>query len=308
MVSSFARIKTIPRQLRGIKGVMMNEESVFQAHRYLLFSIAYRMLGSVMDAEDCVQETFLRWHRACEQSEAEAIQSPRSYLCTTVTRLCIDVLRSARVKRETYVGVWLPEPLITAYPSGSPDTTDPEASVERSESLSLAFLRLLEFLSPLERAVFLLRQVFDFEYDEIAKIVQKSAENCRQIMRRARQHLAERHHHYNVSSQRREQLTFQFIQACTEGNMQGLLALLADDVVMHSDGGGKVRAALYPIYGPDKVARGWLGIFRKAPTNITSSLALVNGQPGIVSYLDGIPYAVVTLWIVKDHIQELDVI
>jgi RNA polymerase sigma-70 factor, ECF subfamily len=284
----------------------MNEESVFQAHRYLLFSIAYRMLGSVMDAEDCVQETFLRWHTACEQGEAEAIRSPRSYLCTVLTRLCIDVLRSARVQRETYVGVWLPEPLVTAYQSGAP--TDPEASVEQSESLSLAFLRLLEHLSPLERAVFLLRQVFDFEYDEIAQIVQKSSENCRQIMRRARHHLAEHHHHYNVPPQQRELLTYQFIQACTTGDLQGLLHVLAEDVVMHSDGGGKVRAALKPIYGAAKVARGLLGLMRKMPPGVTSQLALVNGQLGILTYFDGAPYAVLAFSLANDRIQEIALI
>ncbi len=284
----------------------MNEESIFQTHRYLLFSIAYRMLGSVMDAEDCVQETYLRWHYACENGEAEAIHSPRSYLCTIVTRLCIDLLRSAWVQREAYVGVWLPEPLITPYQSETP--LNPEASVEQSESLSLAFLRLLEYLSPLERAVFLLRQVFDFEYHEIAKIVQKSPENCRQIMRRARHNLAEHHHHYNVSPQQREVLTYQFIQACTTGDMQGLLTLLADDVVMHSDGGGKVRAALKPIYGAAKVARGLLGLMRKIPPGVISQLALVNGQPGIVDYLDGAPYAVLAFSLARDSIQEIDLI
>jgi RNA polymerase sigma-70 factor, ECF subfamily len=264
------------------------------------------MLGSIMDAEDCVQETFLRWHHACEIGEAEAIQSPRSYLCTIVTRLCIDVLRSARVQRETYVGVWLPEPLVTAYQPGA--STDPEASVEQSESLSLAFLRLLEYLSPLERAVFLLRQVFDFEYDEIAKIVQKSPENCRQIMRRARHNLAEHHHHYNVPPQQRELLTYQFIQACTTGDMQGLLNVLADDVVMHSDGGGKVHAALKPIYGSAKVARGLLGLMRKVPPGVTSQLALVNGQPGILSYLDGAPYAVLAFSLANCRMQEINFI
>jgi RNA polymerase sigma-70 factor (ECF subfamily) len=284
----------------------MNEETIFQTHRYLLFSIAYRMLGSVMDAEDCVQETYLRWHHACESGEAEAIQNPRSYLCTIVTRLCIDFLRSARVQREAYVGVWLPEPLVTAYQPNTP--TDPEASVEQSESLSLAFLHLLENLSPLERAVFLLRQVFDFEYDEIAKIVQKTPDNCRQIMRRARHNLAEHHHHYNVPPQQRELLTYQFIQACTTGDMQGLLNVLADDVVMYSDGGGKVRAALKPIYGSAKVARGLLGFMRKIPPGVTSQSALVNGQLGIMCYLDDAPYAVLTFSLANDHIQEIDLI
>ena len=259
-----------------------------------------------MDAEDCVQETYLRWHHACKSSEAEAIQSPRSYLCTIVTRLCIDFLRSAHAQREAYVGVWLPEPLVTSYQSETP--TDPEASLEQSESLSLAFLRLLEYLSPLERAVFLLRQVFDFEYDEIAKIVQKNSQNCRQIMRRARHNLAEHHHHYNVPPQRRELLTYQFIQACTTGDMQGLLNILADDVVMHSDGGGKVHAALKPIYGADKVARGLLGLMRKLPSNVTSQLALINGQLGVISYLNGIPYAVLAFLLANDHVQEIDLI
>jgi RNA polymerase sigma-70 factor (ECF subfamily) len=284
----------------------MNEDSVFQAYRYLLFSIAYRMLGSVMEAEDCVQETFLRWHEACENSEAEAIRSPRSYLCTILTRLCIDVLRSARVQRESYVGVWLPEPLVTAYQSGVP--LDPEASVEQSESLSLAFLRLLEYLSPVERAVFLLRQVFDFEYDEIAQIVQKSQENCRQIMRRARHNLAEHHHHFHVEPSQRELLTYQFIQACTTGDLRALLHMLADDVVMHSDGGGKVRAALKPIYGADKVARGLLGLMRKLPAGVTSQLALINGQIGILTYLNGAPYAVLAFSLANDRIQEIALI
>ncbi len=284
----------------------MNEERVFQAYRYLLFSIAYRMLGSVMEAEDCVQETFLRWHEACANCEAEAIRSPRSYLCTVLTRLCIDVLRSARVQREAYVGVWLPEPLVTAYQPGTPP--DPEASVEQAESLSLAFLRLLEYLSPLERAVFLLRQVLDFEYDEIAQIVQKSPEHCRQIMHRARHHLAEHHHHYHVEPSQRELLTYQFIQACTTGDLQGLLHILADDVVMHSDGGGNFRAALKPIYGAGKVARGLLGLMRKVPPGVTSLLALVNGQLGILTYLDGVPYAVLAFSLANDRIQEIALI
>ncbi len=259
-----------------------------------------------MDAEDCVQETYLRWHHACENSDTEAIQSSRSYLCAIVTRLCIDFLRSAHVQREAYVGVWLPEPLVTSYQSETP--SDPEASVEQAESLSLAFLRLLEYLSPLERAVFLLRQVFDFEYGEIAKIVQKSPENCRQIMRRARHNLEEHHHHYHVPPQRRELLTYQFMQACSTGDMQGLLHVLADDVVMHSDGGGKVHAALNPIYGAGKVARGLLGLMRKLPPNVTSQLALINGQLGIISYLNGIPYAVMAFSLADGHIQEIDLV
>jgi RNA polymerase sigma-70 factor, ECF subfamily len=278
----------------------VNQDDVFQAHRPLLFSIAYEMLGSSMDAEDGVQEAYLRWHNAIENREV--VQWPKTYLCTIVTRWCIDQLRSARVQRETYVGVWLPEPLV------EPALSDPGETAELAESLSMAFLLLLEHLSPVERAVYLLRQVFDYEYAEIANIVGKSAENCRQIVRRARQHLNTRRPLYDVSVEQREQLTHQFIRACASGDIDGLLALLTDDVVLHSDGGGRVPAALNPIYGPSKVARGILGLLRKVPPGLISRVAMVNGQPGIVNYLNGVPYAVVALNIVEGRIQEIDVI
>jgi RNA polymerase sigma-70 factor, ECF subfamily len=278
----------------------MNQDDVFQAYKSMLFSIAYRMLGNVMDAEDCVQEAYLRWHRAVESGES--VRSPKTYLCTIVTRLCIDQLRSARAQREAYMGVWLPEPLV------EPNAPDLAEMAALSESLSMAFLLLLEHLSPVERAVFLLHQVFDYEYGEIAHIVGKSEENCRQIVRRAGQHLHARHHHYDVSFEQREQLTHQFIRACASGDMDGLLAMLTDDVVLHSDGGGKVRAALKPIYGPSKVARGLFGLQRKAPPGFNSLVAIVNGQPGLVSYLNGVPFAVVALDIVENRIREIDIV
>jgi RNA polymerase sigma-70 factor (ECF subfamily) len=242
----------------------------------------------------------LRWHKAIENGEV--VQSPKTYLCTIVTRWCIDQLRSARVQRETYVGVWLPEPLV------EPALSDPGETAELAESLSMAFLLLLEHLSPVERAVYLLRQVFDYEYAEIANIVGKSAENCRQIVRRARQHLNTRRPLYDVSVEQREQLTHQFIRACASGDIDGLLALLTDDVVLHSDGGGRVPAALNPIYGPSKVARGILGLLRKVPPGLISRVAMVNGQPGIVNYLNGVPYAVVALDCVEGQIREIDLI
>jgi RNA polymerase sigma-70 factor, ECF subfamily len=278
----------------------MNQDDVFQAYKSMLFSIAYRMLGNVMDAEDCVQEAYLRWHRVVESGES--VRSPKTYLCTIVTRLCIDQLRSARAQREAYMGVWLPEPLV------EPNAPDLAEMAALSESLSMAFLLLLEHLSPVERAVFLLHQVFDYEYSEIAHIVGKSEENCRQIVRRARQHLHARHPHYDVSFEQREQLTHQFIRTCVSGDMDGLLALLTDDVILHSDGGGKVRAALKPIYGPSKVARGLFGLLRKAPPGFISHVAMVNGQPGLVSYLNGVPLAVVALDIVENRIREIDIV
>jgi RNA polymerase sigma-70 factor, ECF subfamily len=278
----------------------MNQDDTFQSYRSLLFSIAYRMLGNVMDAEDCVQEAYVRWHQAVESGES--VQSPKTYLCTIVTRLCIDQLRSARAQREAYVGVWLPEPLV------EPNAPDLAEMAAFSEALSMAFLLLLEHLSPVERAVSLLHQVFDYEYGEIAKIMGKSEENCRQIARRARQHLHAGRSHYDVPFEQREQLTHQFIRACVSGDIDGLLALLTDDVVLHSDGGGRAPAALNPIYGPSKVARGLLGLLRKAPPGFISRVALVNGQPGLVNYLNGVPFAVVALDSVEGRIREIDIV
>ncbi len=278
----------------------MNQDKTFQEYMPLLFSIAYQMLGSAMDADDCLQEAYVRWHTALERGEA--IQSAKTYLCTIVTHLCIDQARSARARRETYVGVWLPEPLVAS------DSTDPAEMADFAEALSMALFLLLERLSPVERAVFLLRQIFDYEYAEIAQIVEKSEENCRQIVRRARQHLDTRHLHQEVSLEQREQLTQQFYQACTTGDMEGLLSLLAKDVVMHSDGGGKVNAARNPIYGAEKVARGLLGIVHKMSADLAWRTMLVNGQPGFVAYLNAMPVSVVYIEIGEDHIQEIDII
>lgn len=191
----------------------MGELETFIQYRPLLFSIAYRMLGTVMDAEDIVQETFLRWQRTSEVT----VQSAKTYLATIITRLCINHLRSARVQREQYIGSWLPEPLVTPW------TGAPADVAELTDSLSTAFLVLLESLLPTERAVFLLREVFEYDYPEIGQIVGKSPANCRQILRRARQHLEPQRPRFQVSPEQREQLTIQFIQAWNQGDLQGLL-------------------------------------------------------------------------------------
>jgi RNA polymerase sigma-70 factor (ECF subfamily) len=253
------------------------QETTFQEYKSLLFSIAYHMLGSVMDAEDCVQEAFLQWY-ASEQKET--IEHPKAYLCTLVTRRCIDRLRSAQTQRETYVGLWLPEPLI--------ETTDPSEHLELTESLSLAFLLLLERLSPIERAVFLLRQVFDYDYAEIAAIVGKSAENCRQVMHRARRHLPARPTHTPAPHAQQRQVFTQFLQAFMNGDMDGLLQVLSDEIVLHTDGGGKVRTARHPLYGPDRVARYLLGLQQKVFHVIKVAIrpTLINGQPGLIGYLE----------------------
>ncbi|MBD0281550.1 MAG: RNA polymerase sigma factor SigJ, partial [Thermoleophilaceae bacterium] len=198
------------------------------------FAIAYRMLGSMSEAEDIDQEALLRLHGA--RQRRERIESPRAYVTTVVTRLAIDHLRSARARRETYVGEWLPEPLVT-----NPDD-DPARNAELADSLSLAFLILLESLSPEQRAVFLLREVFDYPYDQIAQIVGKTEAATRQIAVRARRHVDAARPRFEASGERREELARRFLAATRDGDLEGLEALLAEDVVLHGDGGGKVPA------------------------------------------------------------------
>lgn len=286
------------------KGYRMEETSTsrirdFDRHRPLLFSIAYRMLGSVMDAEDIVQEAFVRWQGA---SEGE-VRSPRAYLSAVVTRLSIDQLRSARVRREEYVGPWLPEPLPE---EPAPDVADAAAL---NESLSVAFLVLLESLTPTERAVFLLREVFDYDYDEISRLVGKSEANCRQIAHRARGYVAARRPRFERSPEQEERLTGSFLEACMDGDMEGLLELLAEDIVLWSDGGGKVRAALNPIRGSDRVARFFMGILGKAPPGLVVRQTRVNGQPGIIGYYaNGQPQSVTTFDIAEERIRAIHIL
>lgn len=269
--------------------------NTFTQYRAYVFSIAYRMLGSVMDAEDMVQETFLHWRKV----DPAEVQSPKSYLATIVTRLCIDHLRSARVQRETYIGPWLPEPLVTETgPSAEGMTT-------LSDSLSTAFLVLLESLTPTERAAFLLREVFAYEYAEVADIIGKSEANVRQIVRRARQHIQDRRPRFEPSSTDQMALHEQFMQACANGDMTGLMALLADDVVQYSDGGGKVHAARKPVAGAEKVARFLLGITRQAPEGSSIEVGQANGQPALFVYVVGVIFGVMTLEVENGRIQNI---
>ncbi len=236
-----------------------------------MFSIAYRMLGSVTEAEDVVQDAFVRLHGTA----ADDIESLDAYATTVTTRLAIDHLRSARVRRETYVGSWLPEPLLT-----SPD--GPAERAEMADSLSMAFLVLLESLSPVERAVFLLREVFGYGYDEIARIVAKSEQNCRQIFARARGRVAERRPRFEASRDKRDELARRFFAACEDGDMATLEELLAEDAVFYGDGGGKAPAISRPITGRVPVGRFVLGLFRQAaPLALRVEPVEVNGQPGV---------------------------
>jgi len=273
--------------------------ATFHQYRTLLFSIAYRMLANVADAEDLLQETFIRW----QQTRDDEIRSPRAFLVTIPSRLCINHLQSARVQREQYVGPWLPEPIVTGPGS------DPLEIVRIDESLSVAFLVVLERLTPMERAVFLLREVFEYEYAEIASVVDQSETNCRQIFSRAKHHVSAMRPRFKTSEGEKRELLERFLQATSSGNLEGLVSLLAHDVVLYSDGGGKAVAAPNLIRGADKAARGALGTLQKlTPKNLVTRLAQINGNPGIVSYLDGNPYSVLTFEADDGHITAIYVV
>ena len=248
--------------------------------RPYLFAIAYRMLGSVADAEDVVQEAFLRYHAADVEPE-----SPKAYLATITTRLAIDQLRSARAKREVYPGEWLPEPLAEE---------DAAQHAEMADSLSLAFLHLLEKLSPVERAVFLLREVFDYPYEDVARIVGKSPANSRQILARAHAHIDEGRRRFEVSRAEREEVAQRFLEAYETGDTDALVAVLAPDATLYGDGGGKARSIRQPLVGALRIAKaliGWRPL--AAAEGVTHRAATVNGEPGIVYYWpDGSPAAV----------------
>jgi len=272
-------------------------EASYDELRPLMFSIAYRMTGGVGDAEDIVQEAFIRAHRAV--GAGILVESPQAFLATTTTRLAIDHLRSARVRRESYVGTWLPEPLI-AEPG-------PAERAEMADSLSLAFLVLLESLSPVERAVFLLREVFGYGYDEIARTVGKSEANCRQIFGRARRRIDEGRPRFEASQRQGTELTSRFLAAVGGGDMEPFIEMLAPDVVFYGDGGGKGPAITAPIYGRERVARLLRGLARRAqPVAASVRPVQVNGQPGVIAYdADGNLFGVLAFDLIDGQVHAI---
>jgi RNA polymerase sigma-70 factor, ECF subfamily len=277
----------------------MRTEAPYEELRPLLFSIAYRMVSSVSEAEDIVQEAFFRIHRA--EADGTRIEAPKAYLSAVVTRLSIDQLKSARVRREQYVGQWLPEPLLT---DAAPDAA---AQAETADSLSMAFLVLLESLTPVERAVFLLREVFDYDYSEIAKIVDRSEDNCRQLYVRARRHIDDGRPRFEASRHQREELAERFVAAAQKGDTQALIEMLAADVVVYGDGGGKAPSWPQPIHGRERVAKLMVGTLAQA-TRLGASLqpTQVNGQPGVLfTDADGRIGAVMSLDIADGVIQTI---
>jgi RNA polymerase sigma-70 factor (TIGR02957 family) len=265
-----------------------------------VFAIAYRMLGSVSEAEDVVQETLLRVHAAIDGGEE--ISSPRAYAATVATRLAIDELRSARVRRETYVGEWLPEP-ITERPED-----DPARQAEVADSLSLAFLVLLESLSPEQRAAFLLHDVFDYEYGRVAEIVGTSEQNARKLASRARHHVQEGRARFDASAEQREELASSFFSAVQEGDFEALEALLSEDVELHGDGGGVAPAIRHPVHGRKRTAqlmRNW-GRLAERMGGFQLRRVSVNGQPG-AEFLnpDGQLISVLALDIADGQVQTI---
>ena len=261
--------------------------AAFEEHRALLFSVAYRMLGSVAEAEDVLQETFIRWQRA--RSSGEEIRSPKAFLVTVASRLCINHLESARSRREEYVGEWLPEPLVTQEEGTA-------RQIEVDESVSMALLLMLERLTPSERAVFLLHEVFDYRHAEIAEALGVTEANCRQLLRRARRHVRLSRPRFRAPATEHSELLERFARAAGNGDMDQLVSLLSGSVVMHTDGGGNASALRLPIHGPERVAQASVhGLRRLLALGVLQRVVQINGRAGIVSYVDGRPQSVFTI-------------
>ncbi|MEN1936112.1 sigma-70 family RNA polymerase sigma factor [Paenibacillus sp. 102] len=250
----------------------METEQLYQAYKPLLFSLAYRMLGSVMDAEDIVHDAFLS---LSQTEELGPVDNIKAYLCKMVTNRSIDKLRSATHKRNIYVGTWLPEPLVE-------ESDDPSMTYIMKESMSTAYLLLLEQLSEVERAVFILREVFGYDYDEIALIVEKSSVNCRQIFHRARKSIVDKPKASKLSTKQVATYVEQFVTSIQRGDVQAMLEILKTDAVFKSDGGGKVTTALKPIHTSERIIRLFLGITKKLPEEHSIAIRMVNGTPGII--------------------------
>ena len=275
----------------------MADVDEFVSARPTLFGVAYRMLGSVADAEDVLQEAYLRW----QEVDRSEVRSAEAFLTTVVVRLSLDELRSARARREKYVGPWLPEPLLV-------DESDPAAASELADTLSMAFLVLLETLSPVERAAFLLREVFGYDYDEIAAMLDKQPAACRQLVARSRRHVEERRQRYDADRKHGVELAHTFLAATLSGDLDGMLALLAEDATLWTDGGGVVKAARRAIVGARKAARFLIAVTPNVPATATVHDAVINGQPGLLVVDNGAAHLTMSFDVLDGRIVGIRVV
>jgi len=278
----------------------MDTAELVGRERGRLFGMAYRLMGTVSDAEDAVQEAFLRW----EQADHGAIENPAGWLTTVLTRYCLDQLRAARRQRETYVGTWLPEPLVAVNSAGA---GDPAEQVTLDESVSLAMLVVLETLSPAERAVFVLHDVFGTDFEEVATMVGRTPTACRQMASRARRHVRERRPRFDPDAAQQRRLVAAFLDAAAQGDLDALLPLLDPSVVLRADGGGRVRAARRPVVGPEQVAKVVIG-GRIWYRGLSSRLISVNGGTGVLATRDGELLALVGITVAGGKITEIDLV
>lgn len=283
----------------------MELDSIYQTYRPLLLSIAYRMLGSVTHAEDFVQDAFVSVQQQAVQQESPSVRNLKSYLCKIVTNRCLDYLKSARKKREFYVGPWLPEPLVHGY-AGAPVAAssagqDPIQTIELEDTISYAFLVMLEKLTPIERAVFILREAFEYDYREIADFVNKTEFGCRKIHSRLKRKIgADEQHTEPAASEHADQLVMRFLHATSTGNMEALFAMLSEDIILYSDGGGKVFAATKPIETSKRVLAFIQGLASKDGGAGSVRLVRVNGQLGFVLSTPSEPFPTVVSLAFKD--------
>jgi RNA polymerase sigma-70 factor, ECF subfamily len=276
-----------------------DKAAVFEQHRRRLFGLAYRMLGTIGDAEDAVQDAYLRWHR----TDTTKVRNPEAWLVTACTRICIDRLRAAKIERQNYTGPWLPEPLIEleVEPAADP-AADP---AETADDLSMALLVVLERLSPAERAAWLLREAFDYDYPQIAVVLKKSEAACRQLVSRAQKHLRDEKPRFAADAATLQQLTETFAAATRAGNVAAFAGLLAEDAMLWSDGGGKAKAALNVIHGADRIARFFAGLAPKQPKTLRRVRARINGQPGWLLFDGAAPYLALALDVVDGVVRNV---
>lgn len=270
----------------------MSEDEIYRVYKPLLFSISYRMLGSVVEAEDIVQESFLTFF----QKDIASISNHKAYLCKITTNLCLDLLKSARRKKEVYIGPWLPEPYI---PSETEDL------IITKDGLSISYLLMMENLKPTERAIFLLREVFGFSYKELSGVIRKTEVNCRKIYTRAKEKMGVVGEETKLNNEKNAPIILDFIRSFLNGDVKKLLELISEDVILYSDGGGIVKAAVRPILSKQRVLPFLMGVASKAPSDLKTEIKNVNGQLGVLNSINSVPHSVISFHIENEMVKAI---